>query len=116
MTLEHATPLEQAAARWIAPYGQAHHLVRAREWVLELDPSASEALRLAALTHDIERMYPGGPQDDKAGGDWVDPDYLFEHSTRSGDIVQWWIATTAWNVTPCPMRRCTQCFGPCRFA
>lgn len=95
MTLDDGTDLERAAARWIAPYSLADHLVRAREWVVELDPGASEELRLAALTHDIERMFPGGPQDDKAGGDWVNPDYLFEHSTRSGDIVQWWISQTA---------------------
>jgi hypothetical protein len=95
VTLSDGTDLEQAAAAWIAPYSQADHLVRAREWVIALDPAASEELRLAALTHDIERMFPGGPEDDKAGGDWVNPDYLFEHSTRSGDIVQWWIASTA---------------------
>ena len=89
------TDLERRAAEWIAPYGQAAHLVRAREWVVALEPDAPEALRLAALTHDIERMFPGGPEDDKAGGDWVDPDYLFAHSTRSGDIVRWWIAQTA---------------------
>jgi len=89
------TDLERRAAAWIAPYGQAAHLVRAREWVVALEPGASEALRLAALTHDIERMFPGGPEDDKAGGDWVNPDYLFAHSTRSGDIVRWWITQTA---------------------
>lgn len=93
--MEGATELERAAAAWVAPYAQAEHLRRAREWVIELEPDAPEELRLAALTHDIERMFPGGPQDDKAGGDWVNPDYLFAHSTRSGDIVQWWLATNA---------------------
>jgi hypothetical protein len=37
-------------------------------------------------------MIPGGPVPDKAGGAWVDPDYLFAHSTRSGDIVARWLS------------------------
>lgn len=85
------TALEERAIDWISPYRQAAHLRRAREWVMQLDPGASEAARLAALTHDIERMFPGGPEDDKKNGRWVDPDYLFEHSTRSGDIVKAWL-------------------------
>jgi hypothetical protein len=86
-----ATPLEALALEWIAPYSQADHLVRARDWVLELAPDASHALRLAALTHDIERHFPGGPQQDFVHDDWDDPDYLFAHSTRSADIVQRWL-------------------------
>ena len=85
------TPLETRAFDWIAPYRQAEHLVRARDWVVELRPDASPALRLAALTHDIERHFPGGPQQDFATGAWDDPDYLFAHSTRSADIVQRWL-------------------------
>jgi hypothetical protein len=85
------TPLEARALEWIAPYSQAGHLVRARDWVLELSPEASPALRFAALTHDIERHFPGGPRQDFAADDWDDPDYLFAHSTRSADIVQRWL-------------------------
>ena len=85
------TPLEAQALEWIAPYSQAEHLVRARDWVLELDPQASPALRLAALMHDIERHYPGGPLQDFETAEWDDPDYLFAHSTRSADIVQRWL-------------------------
>ncbi len=48
---------------WIEPYWNAEHLVRTRDWLLELEPDASEALRLAALTHDMERHFPGGPVD-----------------------------------------------------
>lgn len=86
-----ATPLEARALDWIAPYSQADHLVRARDWVIELAPDASHALRFAALTHDIERHFPGGPQQDFVQDAWDDPDYLFAHSTRSADIVQRWL-------------------------
>ena len=85
------TPLEARASEWIAPFSQAEHLVRARDWVLELAPGASPELRFAALTHDIERHFPGGPQQDFATDEWDDPDYLFAHSTRSADIVQEWL-------------------------
>lgn len=86
------TDLETAALAWIAPYTEAHHLRRTRDWVLELDPGAGAALRLAAMTHDMERHVPGGPVLDKAGGRWDDPDYLFAHSTRSADVVGAWLA------------------------
>ena len=58
--------LEERALDWIEPYWNAHHLVRTRDWVLELEPDAGEALRVAALTHDMERHFPGGPQLDMA--------------------------------------------------
>jgi hypothetical protein len=89
------TELEARAMEWIAPYEQAEHLRRTRDWVVKLDPGASEAMRLAALTHDIERHFPGGPRLDKAAGRWDDHDYLFAHSTRSGDMVRAWIAGQA---------------------
>jgi hypothetical protein len=89
--LPEVTPLEARALEWIAPYSQAEHLVRARDWVLVLAPDASPALRFAALTHDIERHFPGGPTQNLATDAWDDPDYLFAHSTRSADIVQRWL-------------------------
>jgi hypothetical protein len=92
MTTGTLTPLEARALEWIAPFSQAEHLVRARDYVIELAPEAPLAVRLAALTHDIERHFPGGPQQDFADDDWDDPDYLFAHSTRSADIVQRWLA------------------------
>ena len=92
MTTGTLTPLEARALEWIAPFSQAEHLVRARDYVLELAPDAPLAVRFAALTHDIERHFPGGPQQDFAQDDWDDPDYLFAHSTRSADIVERWLA------------------------
>jgi hypothetical protein len=62
--------------------------VRTRDWVMELDPDADLALRLAALTHDIERNFPGGPAPDP-----TNPDYARVHAERSARIVRDWLAT-----------------------
>jgi hypothetical protein len=83
--------LEHRAEGWIAGYSQAHHLIRTRYWVVQLDPAADDALRLAALTHDIERHVPGGPTQDRAASAWDDPEYLAAHSERSARIVGAWI-------------------------
>jgi hypothetical protein len=81
-------PLERAALEWIASYWNAQHLLRTRAWVLELDPGAGLALRLAALTHDIERNFPGGPAPDP-----TDPNYARLHAERSARIVRDWLAS-----------------------
>jgi hypothetical protein len=65
---------------------QAHHLERAYDWALELDPGASEALVLAALTHDMERGYPEGSPS-WFEGCWADTFYRMAHSERSARIV-----------------------------
>jgi hypothetical protein len=78
--------LERAALEWIAPYWNARHLERTRDWLLELDPGAGLALRLAALTHDIERHFPGGPTADPS-----DPGYPRSHAERSALIVGDWL-------------------------
>jgi hypothetical protein len=85
------TPLERMALEWIGPYWNAHHLVRTRDWLLELDPEAGEALRLAALTHDMERHYAGGPQNDLTKAPEETMDYRREHSERSAVIVGDWL-------------------------
>ncbi len=86
------TEVERRAVAWIEPYNQAHHLIRARDWLVHIDPSASLEMRLAAVTHDIERMFPGGPAIDKATCRWDDPDYLYAHASRSADVVEKWLA------------------------
>lgn len=85
------TEIEVGAAAWIKPYSQAWHLMRARDWLVRLDPDASLEMRLAVMTHDIERMFPGGPAFDKANGRWDDPDYLYAHGARSADAVGFWL-------------------------
>jgi hypothetical protein len=83
--------LEERALVWIEPYWNAEHLVRTRDWLLELDPDAPEELLLAALTHDMERYFPGGPENDLG----VPPEGALEyrrlHSERSARIVGEWL-------------------------
>jgi hypothetical protein len=87
-----ASALERDAGAWVADYVNVRHLLRARDWVTALAPEAGEALRVAALTHDIERRVPGGPRMDarRAGGQ--DAAYLHEHARRSAQIVDAWLA------------------------
>jgi hypothetical protein len=85
--------LEAAAEAWVADYFNARHLLRTRDWVVVLDPTAGEALRIAALTHDIERREPGGPRLDPRTQAWDDADYLREHSERSATMVDRWLAS-----------------------
>lgn len=89
------TEIERRTMAWIGPYSQAMHLVRARDWLAYLDPGASLEARLAVVTHDIERMFPGGPQLDKATGRWDDPHYLYAHAARSAEVVGFWLHTQA---------------------
>jgi hypothetical protein len=85
------TDLERAAADWIRPYDQAWHLMRARDWLVQLEPAATVEMRVAAMTHDIERMFPGGPSLNLAATPWDDPFYLFAHSSRSAECVGVWL-------------------------
>jgi hypothetical protein len=84
--------LEARALEWIEPYWNAEHLVRTRDRLLELDPEAGEALRLAALTHDMERHFPGGPGADLSVPLEADLEYHRLHSERSAEIVGRWLA------------------------
>jgi hypothetical protein len=83
--------LERRAEEWIVPYWNAEHLRRTRDWLLVLDPDAGEALRLAALTHDMERHFPGGPQFDPGAMAPEEPWYRIAHSGRSAEIVGGWL-------------------------
>jgi hypothetical protein len=85
------TEIEALAAEWVAPYDQVEHLMRARDWVVHLDPAATVEMRVAAMTHDIERMFPGGPVLRHADGNWDNPFYLFPHSLRSAEAVGMWL-------------------------
>jgi len=83
--------LEERARGWIEPYWNADHLVRARDWLLELDPLAPEPLSLAALTHDMERHFPGSPERDLRTSPPDDPTYNRLHCERSARIVGAWL-------------------------
>jgi hypothetical protein len=86
--------LEERALAWIEPYWNANHLVRTRDWLVELDPGVGEAARLAALTHDMERHFPGGPAQDLTLSPWDDGRYRQLHSERSARIVGEWLRGT----------------------
>lgn len=65
---------------------QALHLQRTLEWTLELAPEASLAVRIAAVSHDMERAFPeGSPR--WSEGCWADDMYRMAHSERSARIV-----------------------------
>ena len=85
------TGLEEAALAWIEPYWNAEHLRRAHDWLLVLEPQAGEALRLAALAHDIERHFPGGLSPDLSLEPEEDLEYRRVHSERSAAIVADWL-------------------------
>lgn len=73
---------------WMAEvHPHVRHLERTLHWLLELDPGASEAARIAAATHDAERAYP----DPSAGWDsavsWDSPEYNRWHQDRCADMV-----------------------------
>jgi hypothetical protein len=83
--------LEERALEWVQPYWNAEHLIRTRDWLLRLDPDAPEALRVAALTHDMERHFPGGPVQDLSLAPEADLEYWRLHTTRSAEIVGAWL-------------------------
>jgi hypothetical protein len=89
------TEIERRAIAWISPYNQALHLERARDWLAHLDPGTPLEARLAVVTHDIERMFPNGPQLDKATGRFDDPHYLYAHASRSAEVVGFWLHAQA---------------------
>ena len=87
------SPLIEAARRWVTesyPYNN-YHLLKSLEWLDRLAPHASEAVRLATLTHDMERAFPGPDQPVMTAFD--DPEYLAAHSARSARIVGAWLRT-----------------------
>jgi hypothetical protein len=82
---------EELTEAWVAPFENGRHLIRTRDWLLQLDPDAGEALRIAALTHDVERSFPGGPKQ-PADLPANDKPYRDAHSIRSAEIVSAWLA------------------------
>lgn len=83
--------LAERAEAWVEPYWNARHLYRTRDWLVELDPNAGDALVLAALTHDMERHFPGGPTMIPATMAPGDPGYRCAHAERSAGIVGEWL-------------------------
>lgn len=87
--LEWAT-LEARAEEWIDGRRNTNHLLRTRSWVLELEPAAREALRLAALLHDVDRQAGAVPLERQVAA-WDDERQVAEHAERSGRIAAAWL-------------------------
>src|SRR5688572_20290732 len=84
------SPLIQLGRLWVIehyPYNSTH-LLKSLEWVDRLAPDGSEAVRLATLTHDMERAF-GGP--DAIPIKMNDRAYEEAHSNRSARIVGEWL-------------------------
>ena len=85
------TALLRAAQQWVIdsyPYN-SRHLLKSLEWLERIAPDATEAVRLAALTHDMERAFPG--PDQPIAHTLGDPSYDKAHSDRSARIVGTWL-------------------------
>ena len=85
------SPLVSSAREWVVanyPYNR-HHLLRALEWLDRLAPASSEGVRLATLTHDMERAFPGPDSPKMSALD--DPHYNQLHCERSARIVTDWL-------------------------
>jgi hypothetical protein len=83
----------EAAKSWVFdeyPYNRTH-LLKSLEWLDRIAPAASEPVRLATLTHDMERAFPGPDQPVAAPGKMDDPEYYLAHSERSARIVGAWL-------------------------
>jgi len=83
--------LVETARRWVVetyPYNR-DHLVCALAWLDRLAPGSHEAVRLATLTHDMERAFPG--PDSPEMQSLNDPVYIRLHSERSAKIVGTWL-------------------------
>ena len=83
--------LVEAASRWVVekyPYN-SYHLLKSLEWVDRLAADATLAVRLATLTHDMERAFPG--PDQPVAKSFLDQEYYALHSARSARIVGEWL-------------------------
>jgi hypothetical protein len=82
-----------AARAWVveAEHPHARHLLRTEDWLVELEPGAGEALRLAAVLHDIERAFPDPDASWDSARDWDSSAYNRWHQDRSARIAVEWL-------------------------
>lgn len=88
------SPLITAARQWVTDTYTVnnYHLLKALEWLDRIAPDASEAVRLATLTHDMERAFPGPDQPiHHVLKGFEDQEYNAAHSARSARIVGAWL-------------------------
>jgi hypothetical protein len=79
------------ATKWVQDryLYNSRHLLNSLEWLDRLAPDATLAMRLATLTHDMERAFPG--PDQPLARSFVDAEYYALHSARSARIVGAWL-------------------------
>lgn len=88
------TELLDHAHAWIEEvHPHPRHLLRALEWVDVLDPDATEALRIAAVTHDSERAFPDPDCQWDSANDFDAPGYLRYHQDRCAQFTGDWLRT-----------------------
>jgi hypothetical protein len=87
-----ADVLVERARAWVADvHPHVEHLERTLHWVDELAPGAPPALRIAAVTHDIERAFPDPEATWDSARDWDSPAYNRWHQDRCADLVAAWL-------------------------
>ena len=93
---DHQNLFEQIASHIAHLFKQAGkepvliHSQRTVFWLLKLKPDADEALKIAALAHDIERISPPPPLEDMVAASsdgWLDSEFIRRHSTNGADII-----------------------------
>ena len=70
---------------------EAEHMLRTGFWLKELYPEADDAFYIAAICHDIERIFPlrdGETKPYKTGDDNLDGEYLAWHGKRSAEFAE----------------------------
>jgi hypothetical protein len=81
------------ARAWVEEvHPHALHLLRTEHWALELEPDASEQLRVAAVLHDIERAFPDRAATWDSARDWDSPAYNRWHQDRCAVIASQWLS------------------------
>jgi hypothetical protein len=80
-----------AAKQWVIDNYtyNSYHLIASLEWLDRLAPDATPAMRMATLTHDMERAFPG--PDQPIPRHFEDREYYIAHSNRSARIVGEWL-------------------------
>jgi hypothetical protein len=84
--------LIDTARKWVVDnYAyNSWHLLSSLEWLDRIAPGSREAVRLATLTHDMERAFPG-PDQPPLPRSFTDAEYYRLHSARSARIVGEWL-------------------------
>jgi hypothetical protein len=91
-TAASGSALLERAREWVAGvHPHAHHLERTHDWLLVIDPDATEAMRIAAAVHDIERAFPDPDAPWDSARDWDSQAYNRWHQDRCAEIAARWL-------------------------